>query len=76
MTIKNIKKTKLSHLKKGLIGNYHYGLNIEHAKPVHEKGMIVNTLLVNIQIPLSKQWEGKGVLQASYICIESNINNN
>ena len=37
MTMKNIKKTKLSHLTKGLIGNYDYGLNIEHAKPYLRK---------------------------------------
>ena len=43
MNMKNIKKTKLPHLIKGLIGNYHYGLNIEHAKAVLEKGMIVNS---------------------------------
>ena len=65
MTMKNIKKTKLPTLTKGLIGNYHYGLNIEHANPVIEKDLIVNSLLGNIQMPLIKQWEGKGVLQAS-----------
>ena len=45
MTMKNIKKTKLTHQTKGLIDNYHYGLNIEHAKLVLEKGMILNTLI-------------------------------
>ena len=29
--------TKLPHITKDLIGNYHHGLNIEHAKPVLEK---------------------------------------
>ena len=33
MTMKNFKETKLPRLTKGLIGKYHYGLNIEHAKP-------------------------------------------
>ena len=37
MTMKKLKKTKLPHLTKDLICNYHYGLNIEHAKPVLEK---------------------------------------
>ena len=40
--------TKLPHLTKGLIGNYHYGFNIEHAKQVLEKGLIVNSLLGDI----------------------------
>ena len=48
MTMKKLKKTKLPHLTKDLIGNYHYGLNIEHAKPVLEKGLIVNSLLGDI----------------------------
>ena len=38
MTMKNFKKTKLLHLTKGLIGNYHYGLNNDLAKLVLEKG--------------------------------------
>ena len=33
MSMKNIKKTKLQRLTKGLIGNYHYWVNIEHANP-------------------------------------------
>ena len=45
MTMKNFKKKKLPHLTKSLIGNYRYGLNIEHAKPVLEKGLKVNSLL-------------------------------
>ena len=48
MTIKNHLKTKIPHLIKGLIGNYHYGLNIEHAKPLLEKGLIENSLLGDI----------------------------
>ena len=48
MTIKNFKEIKLPHLTKGLIGNYHYWLNIEHIKPVLEKGLIVNSLLGDI----------------------------
>ena len=42
MTKKNIKKTKLPHLTKGLIVNYYYGFNIEHDKTMIEKGQIVN----------------------------------
>ena len=45
MTMKNFKKTKFPHLTKGLIGNYHYELNIEHAKPVLEIVLIVNSFL-------------------------------
>ena len=48
MTMKKLKKTKLPHLTKDLIDNYHNGLNIEHAKPVLEKGLIVNSLLGDI----------------------------
>ena len=40
MTMKKLKKTKLPHLTKDLIGNYHYGLNIEHAKPVLKKSKL------------------------------------
>ena len=38
-------ETKLHHLTKGIIGIYHYGLNIKHAEQVLEKGLIVNSLL-------------------------------
>ena len=48
MTMKNIKKTKYTQLTKGLIGNYHYGFNIEHAKSMLEKGLIVNSFLGDI----------------------------
>ena len=48
MIIKTLRKQKLPHLTKGLIGNYHYGFNIEHAKSVLEKGLIVNSLLGDI----------------------------
>ena len=48
MIVKDFKETKLQHLTNGLFGNYHYGLNIEHAKPVLEKGLIVNSLLGDI----------------------------
>ena len=51
MTMKKFKKTKLPHLTKDLIGNYHYGLNIEHAKPVLEK-KFDNELVVG-RIPTS-----------------------
>ena len=59
MTMKKLKKTKLPHLTKDLIGNDHYGLNIEHAKPVLEKGLIVNSLLGDIPIA-TKQAAGCG----------------
>ena len=57
MTMKILKKTKLSHLTKGLIGNYYYGFYSEHAKPVLEKGLIVNSLLGDITID-TKQTTG------------------
>ena len=59
MTMRKLKKTKLPHLTKDLIGNYHYGLNIEHAKPVLEKGLIVNSLLRDIPTA-TKQATGWG----------------
>ena len=65
MTMKNFNKTKLLQLTKGLIGNYHYGLNNEHVKPVLEKDQIVNSLLGDITTLTSKRREGKGVMQAS-----------
>ena len=37
--MKKIKKTKLSHLTKVLIGNYHCGFNIKYAINVLEKGL-------------------------------------
>ena len=48
MTMKNFKEAKLPHLTKGFIEKYHYGLNIEQAKPVFKKGPIVNFLLGDI----------------------------
>ena len=54
MSIKKLKKTKLPHITKDLIGNYHYRLNIEHANPVLEKGLIVNSLLGDIQTDTKK----------------------
>ena len=41
-------ETKIPHFIKGLIGNNHYRFNIEHAKPVLEKGLIVNSWLGDI----------------------------
>ena len=55
MTMKKFKKTKLPHLTKDLIGNYHYGLNIEHAKSVIEKCLIVNSLLGDIPTANKRQ---------------------
>ena len=60
MTMKNFKETKLPHLTKYLIGNYHYGLNIEQANPLLEKGLIVNSLLGDIPSATKQStgWEG------------------
>ena len=63
--MKNDYKTKLPHLTKDLIGNYHYGLNIEHAKPVLEKYLIVNSLLGDIPTTTKQEAGREGVLQAS-----------
>ena len=60
----------LPHLTKRLIGNYHYGLNIEHAKPVLEKGLIVNSLLGDIPTATKQAAGREGVLQASCTCIQ------
>ena len=49
------------HLTKGSIGNYYYGLNIEHAKPVLEEDMIVNSLLGELPTATKHQRGGKGV---------------
>ena len=74
--MKNFKKTKLPHLTKGLIGNYHYGLNIEHAKPVLEKGLIVNSLLGDIPTA-TKQAAGREGGPAGFLVhvSKSNLNN-
>ena len=48
----------ISH--QGLIGNYHYGINIEHAKTVLEKGLIVNSLLGNIPAATKQETESEG----------------
>ena len=58
MTMKSIKKTKLPHLTKGIIGNCCYRFNIEHAKPVLEKGLIVNSFLGDISTA-TKQAAGR-----------------
>ena len=71
--MKNIKKTNIPHLTKGLIGSYHYELNIEHAKPMLEKDLIVNSLLGDLTPDTKKQRELKGVLQASLYMYPSQI---
>ena len=75
MTMKNIKKTKLPHITKSLIGKYYYGLNIELTKPVHEKGLKVISLLVDI--PTATQAAGrKGGPAGCLVHIsKSNLNN-
>ena len=59
MIKKNVKKTKFSQHSKGLIIKYHYCFKVEHAKPVLEKGLIVNSLLVDIPTA-TKQAAGWG----------------
>ena len=66
---------KLPHLTKDLIGNYHYGLNIEHAKPVLEKGLIVNSLLGDIP-NATKQAVGRVVGPAGFLVHVSKSNLN
>ena len=60
MNMKNFKETKLSHLTKVLNGNYHCGLNIEHAKPVLEKDLIVNSLFGEYQTATEQAAGKKG----------------
>ena len=72
MTMKKLKKTKLPHLTKDLIGSYPHGLNIEHAKPVLEKGLIVNSLLGDIPT-VTKQAAVNGVLHTSLYKYPSQI---
>ena len=73
MTMKNIKKPKHLHLTKCLICNYHYGFNIEHAKPVLEKGLIVNSLLGDIPTA-TKQSAGREGDPAGFLVHESKSN--
>ena len=72
MTMKNIKKTKLPHITKGLIGNYHYWLNIEHAKSLLENGLIVNSLLGDIPTATKQAAgrEGNGFCRLPCTCIQ------
>ena len=73
--MKNLLKTKLPHLIKVLIINYHYRLNIEHAKPVHEKGLIVNSLLGGIPTA-TKQATGREGSPAGFLVHVSKSNLN
>ena len=76
MTMKNIKKTILPIFSKDLIGNYNYGFNIEHSKPVLEKGLIVNSLLRDIPTA-TKQAAGIEGDPAGFLAniYKSNLNN-
>ena len=65
-------ENKASSPHQDLIGNYHYVLNIEHAKPVFEECLIVNSLFGDIPT-LNNQLEGKGILQASLYIYPSQI---
>ena len=71
--MKNFKELKLPHLIKGLICNYHYGLKIENAKPVLEKGLIVNSLLGEIPTA-TKQATGREEFPAGFLVHVSNSN--
>ena len=73
MSMKILKETNLPHHTIGLISNYHYGLNIEHAKPMLEKGLIVNSLLGDITTVTKQAARRKGVLQASLYSYPSQI---
>ena len=74
MTLKKVKKTRLTTLTKCLIGNYHNGFNNEHAKHVLEKTLVVQfRCWERYQLPLSKQRERKGILQASLYMYPSQI---
>ena len=66
MTLKKVKKTRLTTLTKCLIGNYHNGFNNEHAKHVLEKVLIVNSLLGYIPIAPKQAVGMKGLLQIPY----------
>ena len=76
MTIKSLSKTKLPYLTKGLIGNYHYMLNIEQAKSLLENRLIVNSLLSDI-ITATKQAAGREEGPAGFLVTlsKSNLNN-
>ena len=54
MSMKILKETNLPHHTIGLISNYQYGLNIDHAKLVLEKGLIVNSLLGDISTAIKQ----------------------
>ena len=58
-----------------IIGNYHYGLNIEHANPVLEKGLIVNSLLGDIPAA-TKQAAGRKRSSAGFLVHVSKSNLN
>ena len=59
-------ESKISSPNKGLIGNFHYGFNIVHTKPMLEKGLIVNSLLADIPTATKqaagREWSPSGFL--------------
>ena len=76
VTKKNFKKIKLPNLTKSLIGNYHYGLNIEHAKLVLEKGLIVSSLLGDISTATKQAaWREEDPAGFFVHVSKSNLNN-
>ena len=72
-SLSGLSQTKFHHSLMGLIGNYHYGFNIEHTKQVLEKGLIVNSLLGDIPTA-TKQAAGKTVGPAGFLVLVSKSN--
>ena len=76
MSIKKLKKTRLPHYTQCLIGYFHYGLNIEHAKFVLEKGLIVNSLLGDIPTATEQAAVREGIPAGLLVHVsKSNLNN-
>ena len=74
--MENIKKTKLPHLTKRLIGNYHSGFYIANAKTVLDKGLIVNSLLGDIATATKQATGRKGGPAGLLVYVsKSNLNN-
>ena len=74
--MKNFKETNLPHLTKGLIGNYHYGLYIEHAE-TRAWERPDSDLVVGKHINATKQAAGRERCPADFLAhvSKSNINN-
>ena len=70
MTMKNFNETKLPHLTNCLIGNYHYGLNIENVNQLFEIGFIVNSLLGDIPTATKQAAGRRGFIRLPCTCIQ------